>query len=138
MTTPFGLTLNNPGNLRATFSILWRGQVGAVNGFCCFDSLENGARAMAIDLMNAQVIHELDTVNQIISRYAPEVENNTTAYINAVCADMGVTQDQPLDLKDRGTLYSLCAAVWHHEQGQQADVPTLMAGVQRALGISSL
>ena len=81
---------NNPGNIRFLFSIKWKGQVGQDGGFCVFDTLQDGARALCIDLLNAQEIHQLESVAEIIPHYAPPNENNTAAYIAAVCKDMSV------------------------------------------------
>lgn len=127
---------NNPFNIKFVFSIHWKGLVGQHEGFCMFDTLNNGARAGCIDLKNAQVLHKLNTVGTIIPHYAPPNENDTKAYIAAVCADMNVTQDEPLNLTQKGPLYSLGAAVWHHEQGQRADTVALTYGVAAATGFA--
>ncbi len=124
---------NNPGNLRNSFSIIWSGQTGQTRGFCDFDTLDNGARALCLDLKNAQLLHGLNTVASIIPHYAPPNENDTQAYISAVCQDMGVNPTDPLNLLTSGPLLSLASAVWHHEQGQRPDMTALDYGVAAAL-----
>ena len=55
--------------------------------FCVFDTPEHGLRALAKDLVNQQRIHNLATVDQIISKYAPPADaNDTAAYIAAISA----------------------------------------------------
>ena len=123
----------NPGNLRFIASILWHGQTGQQGGFVVFDTLNNGARALAIDLLNAQNLHGLDTVRQIVSTYAPPSENDTAAYIAAVSTEMKVDPDDWLDLDLPETLTALVSAVWHHEQGQLPDSAAVSYGVAEAL-----
>ena len=102
---------NNPGNLRFSSTIKWLGQTGQQGGFCVFDTLHHGARALAIDLKNAQQIHHLNTVARIITVYAPPNENDTKAYVAAVCKEMGVDRDDTLNLSLGGTLTALVCAV---------------------------
>ena len=124
---------NNPGNLRFIASIKWLGQIGADRGFCVFDGINNGARALAIDLLNAQQIHHLTTIAQIINTYAPTNENDTAAYIAAVSLETGFGRNDMLNLKLKSTLTSLVCAVWHHEQGQRPDLAAVDYGVAAAL-----
>jgi len=124
---------NNPGNLRNSFSIMWKGQTGQTRGFCDFDTLDDGARALCIDLKNAQVMHDLNTIATIIPHYAPPNENDTEAYITSVCADMGLDRNESLDLTQQWTLASLASAVWHHEQGQTPDNTAIDYGVAAAM-----
>jgi len=124
---------NNPGNLRFSPSIRWKGQIGQQNGYCVFDTLDNGARGLAIDLRNAQALHHLNTVAQIITVYAPPNENDTQAYIIDVCGVTGFKRDDMLVLKNKSTLTALICAVWHHEQGQKPDLAAVDYGVTAAL-----
>ena len=83
---PLGLRNNNPLNIRFSPRSNWIGQTGENKGFCVFDSLEHGFRA-AFKLLNNYIKQGYDTVPKIISRWAPQSENNTTAYIDFVLAD---------------------------------------------------
>lgn len=126
---------NNPGNLRYVPSIKWKGQVGQQNGYCVYSTLNYGSRALVIDLRNAERLHHRNTVSKIVTAYAPPNENDTSAYISAVCNDMKVGPDTALDLNDKQTVRSLAAAVWHHEQGQKPDAAALDYGVAAAFGL---
>ncbi|MFO5854168.1 hypothetical protein ACLBSO_29315, partial [Klebsiella pneumoniae] len=82
----------------------------------------------------------IDTVGEIINRWAPPSDNNdTAAYIKAVCAQLGVTANQPLDASNPDTLQALCAAIIKHENGSQPySQDQLSTGVSAALGLSQL
>lgn len=111
-----GIRNNNPGNL--TGDDQWQGLVGKDDGgYLKFDTPENGLRAMAIDFRNQQDKHGLNTVSDIISKYAPPNTNNTASYIKGVSASMGVQPDQKIDLHDPETMHRMMDAVIRHENG---------------------
>lgn len=62
---------------------VWKGQTGCRKGFCVFDTKAHGYRAAFVLLYN-YVRRGYDTVSEIISRWAPESENNTKNYIRVV------------------------------------------------------
>ena len=43
---------NNPANIRFNKKNNWLGQIGSDNGFCVFDTLEHGLRALIVLLRN--------------------------------------------------------------------------------------
>lgn len=109
---------NNPGNIRKS-NAAWQGKVsGADSSFETFASPEMGIRALAITLRTYQTKYRLRSVRQIIGRWAPPNENNTEAYIRAVCARLGVTADQAVDLNDAATLAGMTEAIIKHENGR--------------------
>jgi len=113
-----GIRNNNPGNIRHNSTFEWSGEVGLdAQGFCIFDAPINGIRALARDLRN-KINRGLDTVEKILMVYAPPSENNTDAYIRAVCQDTGFKPDQELHA-DQSTLERLCRAIIMHENGEQ-------------------
>ncbi len=61
----------------------------------------------------------LNTVRQIISRYAPPNENQTTAYVQTVAKQLGVLPDVVIDIEERGVLTVLIKAVIRMENGIQ-------------------
>ena len=139
--TPRGLRLNNPGNLRLSSGIPWQGEVpGTDLEFVTFSSMTMGIRAMARCLLTYQTAHGLNTIAEIIPRWAPPSENSTAAYIAAVAAYMGVPADAPLSLTDPAVLGRLVMAICIQEEGASAAVAaipasTLSAGVNLALNL---
>lgn len=131
-----GLKNFNPGNLRPGASP-WLGQTGVdANGFCIFDTAEHGLRALCKNLLAYQDKHGLNTVRGIISRWAPESENDTAAYIAAVDKALGTGPDAAINLHTLSTLAALCVAIVTHENGQQPYTQaTIIAAAATALGV---
>jgi hypothetical protein len=126
----------NPGNLNAGDH--WQGlqprasmtpAQAAETRFAVFAAPKWGFRALAIVLLNYARVHHLNTVRQIITRWAPPDENDTEAYIRAVAKAVGIEPDTPIDFTHPDPL----AALAIHECGgwffSDAD---LRAGVQLA------
>lgn len=136
---PRGVRNNNPGNLEASSSNPWVGQTGSDGRFAKFETPEHGIRALGRNLISYQR-QGIDTIGEIINRWAPPSDNkDTDAYIKAVCAQLGVTANQPLDASNPDTLQALCAAIIKHENGTQPYSPDqLSTGVSAALGLSQL
>lgn len=114
---PRGLRNNNPGNIR--HGSKWQGmaQVQSDPDFVTFIAPEWGIRAMARLLLNYQRNYGLHTVRQIITRWAPPVENQTEAYVRSVATALGVDPDQEIDVWAR--LPQLIPAIIRHENGKQ-------------------
>lgn len=127
---------NNPGNLE------FRGQRGATREdgegrFAKFGSTEEGVAALARQLQ-LYGSRGIDTIEEIISKYAPASENNTSAYINAMVNRLKVSANQQLDLNDPQVLSGLIQGISRHEAGrsflsdQQVMTGLTMAGVPGA------
>lgn len=134
-----GIRNNNPGNLEYSKKNPWEGQTGDDGRFAKFETPEHGIRALGRNLLSYQR-QGIDTVSDIINRWAPPSDNNNTdAYIQAVCAQLGVTADQQLDASNPDTLKALCAAIIQHENGSQPySDQQLATGVSAAIGLSQL
>ncbi|HFQ8725603.1 TPA: hypothetical protein ACHTI0_002461 [Enterobacter kobei] len=134
-----GIRNNNPGNLEFSKTNPWVGQTGDDGRFAKFETPEHGIRALGRNLLSYQR-QGIDTVSDIITRWAPPSDNNNTdAYIQAVCAQLGVTADQQLDASNPDTLKALCAAIIQHENGSQPySDQQLATGVSAAIGLSQL
>ncbi|WP_442876627.1 hypothetical protein [Enterobacter cloacae complex sp. RIVM_C039474] len=134
-----GIRNNNPGNLEFSKTNPWVGQTGDDGRFAKFETPEHGIRALGRNLLSYQR-QGIDTVSDIINRWAPPSDNNNTdAYIKAVCAQLGVTPDQPLDASNPDTLKALCASIIQHENGSQPySDQQLSTGVSAAIGLSTL
>lgn len=115
---------NNPGNLDAGDH--WQGlmpraamspEQAAESRFAVFASAAWGFRALALVLRNYERLHGLNTVRGWITRWAPPGENDTDAYIKAVCSDMLVSPDDDIDLSQRLNLMRAARAIATHESG---------------------
>ena len=129
---------NNPGNIDRT-STPWQGEdrsaaaVAREARFCVFLTPQAGFRA-GKTLLTYQRKHGLRTVKEIIGRWAPPVENNTTAYVQQVANAVGVSPSEVIRLDNPVTLGRLATAIAKHENGGMywnADV--VAAGIAEAL-----
>jgi hypothetical protein len=129
-----GIVNNNPGNIRKS-AAAWQGAVaGSDPVFVTFDRPENGIRAMAKVLLTYQRQHGLDTLAELIERWAPAAENDSFAYIDDVATGLGIDPDERLDLGNPALLAALCGAMIRHENGRQPyPAATLAAAVDAAL-----
>ena len=135
MTKPRGIRNNNPGNIRKSAAD-WLGEIdGQDDAFETFDTPEHGIRALAKILLNYQRKRKLRTISQIISRWAPPNENDTTSYENAVVVAAGAGVDAVIDLENPETLSRIVVAIIHHENGQQPySVQQISSGIEMAIG----
>lgn len=115
---------NNPGNINA--GAKWQGlcprakmtpEQAAETRFCVFSYPVWGFRALGIILHQYQQAHKLNTIRQIVNRWAPPGENDTGAYVHAVAVQMGIDPDAPLDLSNESELASLAKSISVHECG---------------------
>ena len=93
-----GIRNNNPLNIRRSKD-QWKGmaEVQTDSAFVQFKSMEWGWRA-AFYLLTRTYYHKcrLCTIRAIISRWAPESENNPKAYIDNVSRLTGIDPDEPI------------------------------------------
>lgn len=132
MLTPRGIRNNNPGNIRHSSS-KWQGMAvqQTDTNFVQFVAPEYGIRALAKLLGNYYTRDGLNTVRQIISKYAPSSENNTDAYASAVARSLGVTPDVVISVPQHMT--ALVEAIIRHENGQQPyQIAQIQTGVSMA------
>lgn len=132
---PRGIRNNNPGNIRHGAN--WHGLNPDGRkidpAFCVFTDSIYGIRALAKVLVNYKKIHGLNTVRQIISRYAPPNENQTTAYIQSVAKQLGVYPDTVIDIEERGILTVFIKAIIRMENGiQPYSDETIQQGIELA------
>lgn len=117
---PRGIRNNNPGNIRYN-GTAWKGLATPPTdgAFCIFTHTEFGLRALAKLLRNYNRYYGIRTIKSIINRFAPDTENNTTAYVQSVCKATGFADYQQLDLEVESVLLPLMKAIIKHENGQQ-------------------
>lgn len=134
-----GLRNNNPGNIEASKSNPWEGQIGSDGRFATFATPEHGIRALGKNMLSYQR-QGYDTVSEIVNRYAPASDgNNTDAYIRALCGELGVGENDQLDISNPKTLAALCAGIIKHENGSMPySTEQLETGISAALGLTNL
>lgn len=147
---PRGVRNNNPGNIDFNPRNNWVGQLGLEPKtagvpnprFALFDCAENGIRAIGKlilayrgkDGMPGVGKPGIDTVTEVISRWAPGNENNTAAYVAAVAKRMVVLPGAPLILGDYKALLGLVTGIIYQEEGYMPYTPAQVEeGVRRAL-----
>lgn len=136
-----GIRNNNPGNIET--GAPWQGLMEpddmnaaqtAETRFCVFRAPKWGIRALARILVTYQDKHGLMAVKEMIDRWAPPFENNTTAYIAAVESKVGAGH---VNVHAHTTMDALVRAIIQHENGKQpypdAEIGAglLLAGIEK-------
>jgi len=123
---------NNPGNIDRN-NIQWQGMAADQSGdsrFIIFETPQDGIRAMTRVLRVYQKRHGLNTLNKIIGRWAPSIENNTNAYAKHVAEQVGIGVNTHIDLGNDALMLKVIRAMIRHENGYQPyDEAIIMAGI---------
>lgn len=114
---PRGIRNNNPGNIEAGTFARRQGATGSDGRFAKFDTPEEGIAA-AENLLKSYISRDVNTIEKIVSRWAPPNENNTEAYINQVVKRTGIDRKTPISASDAGTLRKIVHAKIWVENGQ--------------------
>lgn len=129
---PRGIRNNNPLNIRKGNN--WQGEVNVSTDkeFEQFISMEFGIRAGMKILRNYMTGHDgkyepKDTIDKIIRRWAPPIENATEAYILFVADSTGLNRYQKLNPYDRATMCGLVSAMIKVECGQTVDMAVIQS-----------
>ena len=124
---PRGIRNNNPLNIR--HGSKWQGLRPEQTDkcFCQFVSMEYGLRAAFRLLRNyisgwGGTRKPCRNIHDIVSRWAPESENNTRAYIDIVCKHTQVDAFQTISFSDRKTMIAIVDAMAQVECGRQLDI----------------
>lgn len=134
---PRGYRNNNPLNIRISSSA-WKGKINPSgdSAFEQFVSMEYGYRAALRTMRTYINKYGANTIDKIISRWAPPSENNTLAYISNVCKIINerlggnVTPDTIVTSNDGDLLCAMAYAMSIIENGDKAYT--------RALGLPNL
>lgn len=120
---PRGFRNNNPLNIRKGSN--WKGlsSVQADKSFCVFTSMRYGIRAAIYLLLKYYNKYNLRTLYEIISRWAPNCENDTWNYCKLVALQLNIPMKYipTLDLNlpyDIERLYDLLSAMIYVENGK--------------------
>lgn len=141
-----GIRNNNPGNIRV--GAPWQGLMpradmteaqAAESSFCVFSSPKWGIRAIAVTLITYQDKRladdgsKIDTIREIIYRWAPPVENKSASYAEHVAVIASIGLDDRLDVRDYATMRGLVEGIITHENGVQPyDDVTIREGLKAA------
>ena len=117
-----GLDNCNPGNIRRS-RVCYRGErhPSTDAAFKQFESMAWGYRAMFVLLDTYRKRYSLNTLREMIMRYAPPEENHTALYIAVVCDLTGIHPDERLDTRDRKVMVPIVAAMSKVENGTPAN-----------------
>ena len=121
VTTIRGLRNNNPGNIRIS-ETPWQGKIPkSLNtdknkAFEQFESLEYGLRAL---MKNAYtwIQRGKNTLEKLITIWAPPHENHTGNYIDYVARQMQIPKNQVFKTLDKKFFISLAKAITEMENG---------------------
>ncbi len=133
-----GIRNNNPGTIR--LGPAWQGRSAhqTDTAFTQFNTPEYGLRALTRVLHTYQTRHRLNTVEAIISRWAPPADNNpTNAYIDNVARSIGVGRREQVVIGDNQHTRGIIRAIINQENSAgAADVYTdeqISTGIRMAL-----
>ena len=116
---PRGIRNNNPGNIERN-NTPWQGLSHTQDDdrFCQFADPAYGIRAIFKIIRTYHQNYGLESVEQIIDRWAPPVENDTSAYIDHVASVVGFRREDPLPW-ERGVIKEIVKCIIRHENGEQ-------------------
>lgn len=124
--TPRGIRNNNPLNIRKGND--WKGERPEQEdkAFEEFTSMEYGIRAGFIILRKYitgynGLTQKFNTIEKMISRWAPTVENNTAAYISQVSKMTGIPATLKISFAQRSIMVAIVDAMIYVECGQHVD-----------------
>ena len=124
---PLGLRLNNPGNITKTTG-LWQGEVvSSHKRFKQFINLAYGYRAIFI-VLRSYIDKGYDTIEKIITRYAPPSENDTLSYIKNVSKRTGIPSNKKVSFFNISEIKKIVAAIVKSEVGITANVDDINEG----------
>lgn len=124
--TPRGIRNNNPLNIRKGND--WKGERPEQEDtdFEEFTSMEYGIRAGFIILRKYitgynGLTQKFNTIEKMISRWAPTVENNTAAYISQVSKMTGIPATLKISFSQKSFMVAIVDAMIYVECGQHVD-----------------
>jgi hypothetical protein len=128
MSKPRGIRNNNPMNIRLNPNVHWQGQSEEQTdgSFVQFVSPEMGIRA-GVRILRSYARQGINTISGVLNRYAPPSENDTTAYVDAVCKACNKQATEVIDLND--IMMALVKAIIWHECGDCPYTPEQIASV---------
>ncbi len=124
-----GIRNCNPGNIRLSASP-FRGEVSPSQDpeFKEFESIEWGYRAMFLVIYNYNELYGINTLDRIIARWAPNVENDTGLYIKSVAKRLGCSPRSHIDSLNRDVMVTMVGAMSRIENGERPNISDIERG----------
>ena len=127
MKTPRGIRNNNPLNIRHNADV-FQGEIkGNDLSFKTFSTMPYGYRA-GFAILHTYLKNGCNTIEKIITRFAPPNENDTQAYIANVAKWSGVPKEKVLTATSGTDYIMIVAAMSAVENGKNADISQVQAG----------
>ena len=124
---PRGLRNNNPLNIRHNADV-FQGEIkGNDKSFKTFSSMPYGYRAAFVTL-GTYLSRGYNTIEKIITKWAPPSENNTQGYIANVEKWSGVPRNKELTAASGADYIMIVATMSAVENGVNADINQIKAG----------
>ena len=118
-TIPRGLRNNNPLNIRiSTSNWVGKRKENTDGVFEQFISKEYGIRAAIILVRRYIGEYGLNTIEKIVSRWAPSNENDTAKYIETVVQKSGINPDRIIKKDDKYTICRILFVMTYVENGE--------------------
>lgn len=129
---PRGIRNNNPLNIRV--GNVWLGEVKNPTDphFEQFKSMEYGLRAGFVLLRRYIRHYKRQTIEDIISSWAPSNENNTKTYIDTVVKVSGIPSNRILHYSDKESMCKLVDAMCFVENGKHVSMEKITKGYDLA------
>ncbi|MBP7180711.1 MAG: structural protein P5 [Dysgonomonadaceae bacterium] len=124
---PRGLRNNNPLNIRHSADRFQGEIAGRDKSFKTFASLPYGYRA-AFVILGTYLSRGINSIEKIITKWAPSTENDTESYIFQVEKYSGVPRRKELTPSSGAEFIMIVAAMSFVENGQNADIAQVQAG----------
>lgn len=119
--TARGIRNNNPGNIEYNEGTKWKGLAAPPSDgrFCIFRKPKYGIRALAMLIENYQDFHGIDTIEDLVNRWAPSHENDSEGYAEFVADRTGFGLNEVLDFQDYRDVEPVLKAIIRFENGEQ-------------------
>lgn len=138
MALPRGLKNNNPGNLEKGGDVfIGELPISSDPRFKQFETIEYGYRAMIKNLQTYISKYGKNTIEKMITKWAPPTENDTAAYIATVSKKSGISPSKTITTSDYESLAKIVAAMSYVENGVEADW-SKVTGALKIMGITNV
>ncbi len=124
---PRGLRNNNPLNIRHNTDKFQGETQGNDKAFKTFITMPHGYRAGFV-ILHTYLTKGANTIEKIITRFAPPSENNTEKYIAGVERLSNISRNKILTAKDGADYIQIISAMSFIENGKNADIAEIKAG----------